>query len=248
MKKLNLITILLLVIGLGQNMFNVIADDIEVEKPIINYNIKEINDVENQINFILDENTSFLENENKFNIKEIKDLNTNTVLNSLEYVVTKEDEYNFLVKYSDGKEEKTLDLNVKGINETQENDLSGNVDTKSSSEVSVSIEGADSFQTFTNRANGTSPGNYNFTINVNSTKELLSNASIEIPYGFLPASGDSVFQHFTMTEPIFSFDESQQSANNLINRYESLNDKLIIHLNDITSGVKSFNLDRKSVV
>ena len=123
MRKFNFIMILLLIIGLTPNIYSSFGDEIVNDKPIINYNIEIISEEENNISFILDENTSFNdENSNKkFNVKEIKDLDTNINLSSLSYGVAKKDYYHFLIKYIDVNKqlEKSIDLIVKSENQKE---------------------------------------------------------------------------------------------------------------------------------
>ena len=147
MKKIiNSLMILFLMIGLTPNVVQTFCNEITNEQPVINYEIKEINEEKNNISFILNENTSFLET-NDFKINEIKDLDTNTILTSLDYEVDKKDEYHFLINYVNSLNDinNSFEVTVNGINKI-------NQEIKTNQEISTysTIEGFDELtDTFT---------------------------------------------------------------------------------------------------
>ena len=115
-KKINkLILLFILFLGLIPNLINSMASEI-TESFNVNYEINN-NETKTTINFILNDNTSFKE-DNVFNIVDIKDIDTNTSLSSLTYNVDKRDEYHFLIRYinqnkNDIEETKEININNK---------------------------------------------------------------------------------------------------------------------------------------
>ena len=137
---INLSMIFFLLIGLMPNVLNTFANEIET-KPIVNYEIKSLDENKNNISFILGENTSFNEEKSSkdYNIKEIKDLDTNTILTSLSYDVDKRDEYHFLINYVNSLDDinESLELTVNGVKEIEEEKVDNKIEEKSTNEVLV---------------------------------------------------------------------------------------------------------------
>ena len=116
MKKYFKITLLIfMLISLFPNVLQTLANNIVNNEINIKYEIKEINEEKDNISFILNENTSFNKSDssNDFNIKEIKDLDTNTILTSLDYEVNKKDEYHFLINYVNNLDELEYNKEIK---------------------------------------------------------------------------------------------------------------------------------------
>ncbi len=127
MKKLiNYLMLLIVGFSVTNQFINVDAD--ELQKPVINYTITDINDEKNEINFTLGENTTFKEeNSSKsFNVVSIKDIDNNINLDALTYQVQKQDQYHFLVKYINSLNndiEEDLAINIKGNEKIVDNTI-----------------------------------------------------------------------------------------------------------------------------
>ena len=122
MKKWFLIFILLF------NMIPINIHALEFEKDIVNYNIEKYNDY-NIINFVLSDNVGYKDEESKYNVIEIKDVNNNIELTELTYQLIPNKEYEFLFKYIKDNKEYTLTKSIEGNTKNQ--------DTRSISNMSL---------------------------------------------------------------------------------------------------------------
>lgn len=113
------------------------------------------------------------------------------------------------------------------------------------SDISVDLSAPTSFRTYREGSSKEQPGDLVVSLHVSINKAGLSGTYIEVPYGFIPNKSDSVFQHFTMNEPIFSFSHPGTPAeNSIVASYQddSTNNKLIIRLKDTTTTIETLNL------
>ena len=199
-KFINSLMVFFLMLGLTPNVLQTFANEIEVNKPSVNYEVKSLDENKNNISFILNENTSFNDSESSkdFDIKEIKDLDTNTSLTSLSYDVDKRDEYHFLVRYVNGLNdiENSFELTVNGINEVKEETVNQEVVVEENKEVktnqevstySTTIEGFD-YETNTfvsDEARDAYVDAYLTHSQINSEKEMISGKNVVFPSGIM---------------------------------------------------------------
>ncbi len=117
--------------------------------------------------------------------------------------------------------------------------------TPKAASINVGLQAEGTFRTYTDPVSGIAPTEYAVAVPLSISTAGITGAKVEIPYGFTPDPSNPNFEHFTMTDPIFSFiDPGTPAADSIVDHYEddTTNQKLIIHLKMTKTTVETVNL------
>lgn len=117
--------------------------------------------------------------------------------------------------------------------------------TPKAASINVGLQAEGTFRTYTDPVSGLAPTEYAVAVPLSISTAGITGAKVEIPYGFTPDPSNPNFEHFTMTDPIFSFiDPGSPAADSIVDHYEddTTNQKLIIHLKTTKTTVETVNL------
>lgn len=117
--------------------------------------------------------------------------------------------------------------------------------TPKAASINVGLQAEGTFRTYTDPVSGIAPTEYAVAVPLSISTAGITGAKVEIPYGFTPDPSNPNFEHFTMTDPIFSFiDPGSPAADSIVDHYEddTTNQKLIIHLKTTKTTVETVNL------
>lgn len=146
---------------------------------------------------------------------------------------------------SDSSEDVRTDSSAEEESEPEKKTAKAEKSSLQTNGINVGINAPTKFQTYTDPVSGVKPTELTVSLAVSISQAGVEGATIEVPYGFRPDPSNPTFEHFTMTDAIFSFvDPGTPSEDSIVESYEEKLDenKLIIHLKKTTTTVETLNL------